>query len=123
VTKRRPMMALVKEEDIERQLSAAIRAYNNNRAQILLKAFDEGGQPLVQQLEAEYDALRDAYFTLLKKQLDQNNHRYEELTIDLRKEAERLEKDIDRLESTASIMNTIASVINLVGRVLIVLGV
>lgn len=116
-------MAVTKEEELKAELDGAIRAFNRRRSELLQKALAEGGDAAVAQLEAQHDALRDAFFDLLKRQLDRNNERFAELTTAASSEAEKLRKAIDSLARIASVLNLFASVIGLVGRVVTVLGV
>lgn len=111
------------EQELLDSLNKSIESFNRNRVAILKKAFDEEGDDAVNKLEQEHDALRDAYFEVLKRQLDQNNHRYEELMKEATSEAKEIEKAIDRLERVSQILNAMAQTVSIVGRALIVLGV
>ena len=111
------------QEQLKTALSQAIGEFNNRRAEILEQAFNEGGRPAVTRLVEEYDALRDAYFEILRRELDANNHLYEKVLTAANNEVEKLEESISQLNNINEIINLITSVINLVGRALIVLGV
>ena len=80
-------------------------------------------QYAVAKLEEQHDALRNAFFDLLKRELDKNNDRFAELTGAASSEAENLKNAIDSIARIASILRLFASVIGLVGRVVAVLGV
>lgn len=111
------------EEQLKLTLSQAIGAFNSNRAAILQLAHTNGGQAAVIKVEQEYDALRDAYFEILRRQLDKNNHLYEQLLIAVNSETEKLKVSVNQLNNINSITTLATTVINLVGRILIVLGV
>jgi histidinol dehydrogenase len=111
------------ERELLEKLDSSIKAFNKQRVAILKKAFEEEGDRAVSDLEKEYDVLRDAYFEILKRQLDRNNNRYEELMGEALSEAGSLEKAIARLESVGQILKIMAQTVSLVGRILIVLGI
>jgi len=111
------------EEQLKLTLSQAIGEFNSNRAAILLLAHTTGGQAAVIKVEQEYDALRDAYFEILRRQLDKNNHLYEQLITAANSETEKLKASINQLNNINDITNLATAVINLVGRSLIVLGI
>lgn len=111
------------EEQLKFTLSQAIGEFNNNRAAILQLANTNGGQVAVHKVEQEYDALRDAYFEILKRQLDKNNYLYDQLTTSANNETEKLRASLNQLNNINDIINLSTTVINLVGRILIVLGV
>ncbi len=69
----------VDQDRLVQELSDSIRQFNLNRVPILKKAFQDLGDPGVAELEKEYDSLRDAYFEVVRRQLDVNNQRYAEL--------------------------------------------
>lgn len=110
------------EEQLKITISQAIGEFNNKRAAILQLAFNNGGQDAVKKVEQEYDALRDAYFEILRRQLDKNNHLYEQLISAANKETENLRASVAQLNNINSIIDLATSVINLVGRVILVLG-
>jgi len=110
------------EEELKAALAQTIADFNNNRAQILQAAFSTGGQETVTKIEQEYDALRDAYFELLKRQLDKNNHLYEQLMLAAGTETGRLNTSIGQVSNINSIIDLTTSVVNLLGRIIIVLG-
>jgi len=111
------------EEQLKLTLSQAIGEFNSNRAAILLLAHKAGGQAAVIKVEQEYDALRDAYFEILRRQLDKNNHLYERLITAANSETEKLKASINQLNNINDITNLATAVINLVGRSLTVLGI
>jgi hypothetical protein len=116
-------IAVASEEELKATLDAAIRTFNRNRQALLKKAFDEGGDALVSQLEARYDNLRQAYFTLLKQQLNKNHPLYEQLTHAAASESEQLKKSIAALERIAAIITLAASTVALLGEITRVLAV
>lgn len=111
------------EEQLKLALSQAIGEFNNNRAAILQLANTSGGQAAIIKVEQEYDALRDAYFEILRRQLDKNNHLYEQLINVANSETERLRASVNQLNNINDIINLATAVVSLVGRILIVLGV
>ncbi|MEW5677179.1 hypothetical protein ABGT15_12770 [Flavobacterium enshiense] len=110
------------EVQLKLALSQAIGEFNNHRSEIIDLAYQNGGQTAVKKIENEYDALRDAYFEILKRELDKNNHLYEELVNVANSETERLKASLKQLNNINDIIKLTTSVINMVGRVLIVLG-
>jgi len=110
------------EEKLKSELDAAISAFNSRRTAILKKAFDEGGDEQVAKLEQQQEALRAAFFELLKKQLDRNNAQYVELTTSATRETTALKAAIESLANVANILNRAASVVKLVGKVTTVLA-
>ena len=111
------------EEQLKKQLSEAIAEFNKHRARILIAAQTSGGQEAVRKVEEEYDALRDAYYELIKRELDQNNHLYEQLISAANSETVKLKETIANLEDINTLINLTTSVFNLVGRIIIVLGI
>lgn len=112
-----------REELLKIALAGAIGEFSANRAAILELAFANGGQEVVQKLESEYDVLRDAYFEILKRQLDRNNHLYGQLIKAANEEVENLKTSIKQVNNINDIIQLTSTVINLVGRILIVLGI
>ncbi|NWJ52094.1 MAG: hypothetical protein HXX14_14660 [Bacteroidetes bacterium] len=111
------------DEQLKITLGQVIAEFSNNRAKILQSAFNNGGEAEVDKLEQEYDVLRDAYFEILKRQLDKNNHLYEQLTSSAIAETDRLKDSVQQMNNINEIISLTTSVINLVGRVILVLGV
>ena len=111
------------EEQLKLTLSQAIDDFNNNRTAILQLAFNTGGQDAVIKLEQEYDSLHNSYIEILKKQLDKNNHLYEQLISSANEETERLRVSVNQLNNINEITELATTVINSIGRILIVLGV
>jgi len=111
------------EEQLKLELSKVIGEYSNNRAAILQLAQTNGGQVAINKVEQEYDALRDAYFEILRRQLDKNNHLYEQLITAANSETEKLRTSVNQLNNINDIINLSTAVINLIGRIVIVLGV
>jgi hypothetical protein len=111
------------EEQLKLALSQAIDEFNNNRDAILQLANTSGGQAAIIKVEQEYDALRDAYFEILRRQLDKNNHLYDQLINVANSETERLRASVNQLNNINDIINLATAVVSLVGQILIVLGV
>lgn len=111
------------EEGLKAALSQAIAGFNNKRSEILQAAFSNGGQESVNKIEQEYDALRDAYFELLKRELDKNNHLYERLISAASTETGKLGKSVEQISNINNIIDLTTSVVNLLGRIIIVLGI
>lgn len=111
------------EEQLKMALSQAIGEFNNNRTSILRLAFESGDHNAVTKVEQEYDALRSAYFEILRRQLDKNNHLYEKLIAAANSETERLRASVNQLNNINDIINLTTAVINLVGRIIIMLAV
>jgi hypothetical protein len=117
-----PSVAPKSEEQLKADLDTTIRTFNRNRQALLKKAFDEGGDALVADLETTYDNLRQAYFTLLKQQLNKNHPQYETLTKAAVSESEALRKSIASLERIAAILNLAASTLATLARITAVLA-
>jgi uncharacterized phage infection (PIP) family protein YhgE len=103
-------------------IDAALVKYESSRAAILEKAFKEGGAAKVTQLEDEYQALQDAYFELLNRNLAANSAKFPDLlkqTIDATKQ---INSSIDSLNSVTSVLNSITKTVNLVGRIILLFG-
>jgi len=111
------------EDQLKSNISEAIAAFNLNRVEILRLAFEEGGNQAVIEVEKEYDALRDAYYELMQKQLDQNNHLFNELITATNNEVDNLKESVNQLSMVNDIINLTSAVVNLIGRVLIVLAI
>jgi len=77
---------------------------------------------LVAELETNYNNLRQAYFTLLKQQLNKNHALYETLTRAATSESEHLRKSIASLERIAAIIKLAASAISTLGQITRVLA-
>lgn len=111
------------EEHLRVLLSQTIGEFNNKRSEILQLAYKEGGREAVDRLVNEYDVLRDAYFEIVRRQLDINNHQYEQLINAANYETEKLRRSVSQLRSAIEIINLSGVVINILGRILIVLGI
>jgi hypothetical protein len=110
-------------EELKKELDDAIRVFNLKRVALLQSAFERGGDDQVMQLESEYDALRDSYFELVSRELDENNHRYDQLVSDATDATRDLSKSISTVGEVATVIDRASRVVNLVGRLLITLGV
>ena len=111
------------EEALKLKLAKSIESFNRQRVPLLKRAFLQGGDEAVSQLEREYDALRDAYIDVLKRQLDANNHRYEELTNTATARAVELQESIDALDQVSNIIDGMGRVVSAVGSMLVILGI
>ncbi|MCI0663189.1 MAG: hypothetical protein L0220_19150 [Acidobacteria bacterium] len=128
VTVRRSTIALTTFELNEREsqlidaIVAALSEYNLHRTDILDKAFSDGGSALVMQIEDARNALKDAYYELVRTQLDRNHQQYALITEQAKREAKALEQDIRALRSIGEVIGKFGQIIDTVGRILIVLG-
>lgn len=113
----------VTSDQLQQALSDAIDLFARNRFAILQDAVKQGGEAEVNQVLTEYDALRDAYYQLLRTQLDQNNAQYDTLTKQAKAETTSLKSTIKDLGEITAIIGALTTVVNTVGRVLMVLGV
>lgn len=104
-------------------LSQTIGEFNSKRSEILQLAYKEGGHEAVNRVVNEYDVLRDEYFEIVRRQLDRNNHQYEQLINAANYETEKLRRSVSQLRSAIEIINLSGVVISLIGRILIVLGI
>jgi len=111
------------EEHLRVLLSQTIGEFNSKRSEILQLAYKEGGHEAVNRVVNEYDVLRDAYFEIVRRQLDRNNHQYEQLINIANSETEKLRRSVSQLRSAIEIINLSGVVISLIGRILIVLGI
>jgi len=118
-----PAPAPSPDEQLKVKLAKSIESFNKQRVDILRRAFDQGGDPEVEQLLEEQDALRDAYFEILQRQLDSNNARYVELVGKADKATQNLQNSIDTFDRVNAIIDKISSVVTAVGKALIVLGI
>jgi hypothetical protein len=116
-----PQTKTVKENTLE-SIDASLVKYESRRADILEKAFQEEGSAKVKELENEYQALQDAYYELLNRQLAANSAKFPDLmkqTVDATKE---INASVDSLNNVAKILNSMTKTVNLIGRVLILFG-
>ncbi len=111
------------EAQLVNAIVSALSKYNLNRIRILDRAFAEGGSALVARIEDARNALEDAYYELVGRQLDRNHQQYVDLTAQAKAETRELEKDINTLASIGAIIGRFAQAIDAIGRILIVLGV
>lgn len=111
------------EEQIKEDLNQAIADFTKNMVKIKKLAYAQGGQVAVEKVDTYYEDLRNKYFTILKKELDQNNAQYQALMKSVNSETEKLRSSINQLNNINDIMNLVTSVIDLAGKVISVLGV
>ncbi|AGY54564.1 hypothetical protein BRDCF_p1937 [Bacteroidales bacterium CF] len=111
------------EEHLRVLLSQTIGEFNNKRSEILQLAYKEGGREAVDKVINEHNVLRDAYFEIVRRQLDRNNYQYEQLINIANSETEKLRRSVSQLRSVGEIITLSGVVINLLGRILIILGI
>ncbi len=118
-------MATVKinSDMLKSSILQAINVYEQDRAKILKEAFNEGGGDLVNDLENEHDALRDAYYEVFRKELDQNHTQFTVLLQKTKVATNEIEKSIKNLRTATDVLNALGTAINLIGRVLIILSI
>jgi hypothetical protein len=105
-------------EEMQKQLLTSIRQYNVRAAAVLAKAMVEGGPDRVAELEAQYDALRTAYFDLVRARLDENNLEFDALLRQTSDASVAIDASLSKLESSAKVLNAIADATNLARRIL-----
>jgi hypothetical protein len=105
-------------DDLKSKLSDIISSYNSNRATILAKALKDGGVDAVNKLEQGSGAIRDAYFEILRAQLDDNNAEYSSLAQAALNETTSLQISITQLNTINEIIDNSGKVISAVGRLL-----
>ncbi len=111
------------EEQFKMALSQAITDFNTSRLKILQLVFEAGGQEAVTKIEQQYDALRNTYFEILKKQLDKNNDQYGKLIKAAQEESEKLKASIQDLNQINDIIKLVGSVFDLAETILKVLAI
>ena len=105
------------------EITAALQAYENNRVELLERAFEEGGTAPVTALEDEYQALQSAYYDLLNRDLITNSAKYPGLMDETIAATKAIQKSIDSLEKISSVLSAMAKTVSLVGRVLVLFGI
>lgn len=90
------------ETQLKQELKLALEAFDNNRYDLLKAAHLNGGRAAADQLQAEYDQLRNAYFELMKKQLAQHSASYQRLMQETLKEASALRHAINQKSEKVS---------------------
>jgi hypothetical protein len=116
-----PQSKTIKENTLE-SIDASLVKYETRRAAILEKAFQEGGGDKVKELEDEYQALQDAYFELLNRQLAANSAKFPDLMKQAVDATKQINASVDSLNNVTSILSSITKTVNLIGRVLILFG-
>ncbi len=107
---------------LSKEIQRALDKYDEQRATLLEKAFEEGGADAVSQLEDEHQALRDSLFELMTRQLVANSAQFPNLMDDTINATKAITSSIDSLSTVASVLGNITQVVNLVGRVLVLFG-
>lgn len=102
--------------ELKTQLSTALDSFKKNRFKLLGEAQKKGGQALVQQLEAEYDSLKEQHALLLKQQLDSNLRDFKELVNASIEEVARLQQALQE-EDTQAALSFFKNSKNLVGKI------
>ena len=111
----------MEETELKERLLETIQEYNNNMAAIKQLAFDAGGQTAVNRVDQEYAVLYNAYLQILKKELDNNNVLYKQLTDDANTEIVKLMTSVSQLNNINEIITLTLSVTRLVGKVIAML--
>lgn len=104
------------------EMQRALDTYDAQRATLLEKAFEEGGADAVSKLEDEHQALRDALFELLKRQLVANSAQFPTLIDDTLTATKAITSSINSLSSAAKVLGNITQAINLAGRLVVLFG-
>lgn len=104
------------------EMQKALDTYDAQRATLLEKAFEEGGASAVSKLEDEHQALRDALFELMKRQLVANSAQFPSLMDDTINATKAITSSINSLSTTAKVLGNITQTINLVGRLVVLFG-
>jgi hypothetical protein len=97
-------------------------SYDQKRAALLQKAFDEGGADAVAKLEDEHQALKDSLFELMKRQLVANSAKFPTMMDDTIAATKAITSSIDSLSKVSDILGNITQVVNLVGRLVLLFG-
>jgi hypothetical protein len=107
---------------LAKEMQTALDSYDIQRAALLDRAFKEGGADAVLKLEDEHQALRDALFELMSRQLLANSAKFPSLLDDTIAAAKAITSSIDKLTSIAKVLGNITQVVNLVGRLVVLFG-
>jgi hypothetical protein len=105
-------------EETQNQFLASIRKYNRSASAVLQQAMTEGGSDRVNELEAQYDSLRTAYFDLCRAKLDETNAEYETLLTQTNDASVRVSASVARLENTADVLDALTAATNLTRRLI-----
>ena len=105
------------------ELTQALQSYETNRVELLDRAFKEGGSAPVTALEDEYQALQNAYYDLLNRDLITNSAKYPSLMDETIAATKAIQKSIDSLEKISNVLSAMAKTVSLVGRVLVLFGI
>ena len=103
-------------------MQRALDTYDTQRATLLEKAFEEGGADAVSKLEDEHQALRDALFELMRRQLVANNAQFPNLMADTINATKAITSSINSLAAVANVLGSITQTTNLVGRLVVLFG-
>jgi len=108
-------------ETIKSNLLTVIKQFNDNRANILSAANQQGGQDAVAKLEANFDDLNNQYDQLLEQELDVNNAAYSGLSDQADSETTQLQASLSNLQDInqtitlcSSVISTVASIVTMV---------
>jgi hypothetical protein len=100
--------------ELEDAILAAINSFDDNRDALLEAAEKQGGDPAVNNLEAQYQDLRSKYTDLLASELAANDPAYANLSDQAGAEAASLQTSITTLNDineTITILSTVISVV------------
>ena len=111
----------------EKELIAAIvdvlSRFNLNRTTILDLAFKQGGANLVASIQEARDALDDAYYELVRRQLDSGHQQYLSLIKLANSATEEIGKSIASLKRISDVIQSFGKAVDVIGRTLIILGI
>lgn len=105
-------------DETMKQLLDSIRLFNRRAPKVLQKAMDEGGPDRVNELEAEYENLRKAYFDLVRAKLDENHEKFGELLSQTADASAEIDLSIEKLESSAKVLTAVANATSVVKKFL-----
>jgi hypothetical protein len=111
-----------RQAELAAEMQRALDTYDAQRATLLERAFEQGGADAVSKLEDEHQALRDALFELIKRQLVANSAQFPNLIADTLAATKAITTSINGLAATANVLGNITKAINLVGRLVVLFG-
>lgn len=106
------------EEELKVTLRKAIDDLTDNLGAIKRLAFKNGGREAVDRINQRLEELRNAYFEILKSELDKNHDNYLLLIEKTNSEGVKLNESVKKLNDINDIINLLTSVINLSGQIL-----
>jgi hypothetical protein len=111
-----------RQAELATAMQAALDTYDSQRATLLERAFAEGGADTVSKLEDEHQALRDALFELMNRQLVANSAQFPNLIADTLAATKAITSSINSLSAIANVLGNITQAINLAGRLVVLFG-